>query len=106
MTMINWTEVIVALIGLMGAILTAVIVPLVRSKTTEKQRDNINTVITAAVWAAEQVLKRDDPTGEIRKQYVVDYLLGKGIKLDLVDLDVMIEAAVKELNLAQAEFAK
>lgn len=103
---INWTDVIVALIGLLGAVLTVVIVPLVRSKTTEKQRENIYTIIKSAVWAAEQILKREDPTGEVRKQYVIDYLLGKGVKLDLADLDVMIEAAVKELNLAQAEFVK
>ena len=104
--MINWTDIVVALIGLMGAILTAVIVPLVRSKTTEKQRENTYTVIKSAVWGAEQILKREDPTGEIRKQYVIDYLLGKGIKLDLEDLNILIEAAVKELNLAQAEFVK
>lgn len=103
---INWTDVIVALIGLMGAALTVVIVPLVKSKTTEKQRENIYTIVKAAVWAAEQILKREDPTGGIRKQYVLDYLLGKGVKIDIEDLDVMIEAAVKELNIMEAEFVR
>ena len=104
--MINWTEIILAIIGLVGAVLTGFLIPWIRTKTSIEQRQKIQSIVNIGVWAAEQVLKLEDPTGAKRKQYVLDYVTGKGIKIDLADLDVMIEAAVKELNLLQAEFVK
>ena len=94
-------KIILAVISLLGTIVTVVLVPYIKSKTTEKQRDNIYTLISIAVSAAEQVLKIEDPSGEKRKRYVVEYLNSKGIKISEDDLDVFIEAAVKDLNLIQ-----
>lgn len=97
---INLTEIIVALIGLLGLIITGVLVPYIRSKTTAKQRDNIYTVVSLAVQAAEQIFFKPGE-GEKKKQFVIDYLSSRGIKLTLEDLNIMIEAAVKELNIFQ-----
>ena len=36
-----------------------------------------------------------------RKEYVINYLSSKGIKLTVEDLNIFIEAAVLELNLIQ-----
>lgn len=94
-------KIILAVIGLLGTIITVVLVPYIKSKTTANQRDNIFTLIAIAVSAAEQVLKIEDPTGEKRKRYVVEYLNTKGVKITNYDLDIFIEAAVKELNIVQ-----
>ena len=98
---INWTEIFVALIGFLGAIITGVLIPYIRTKTTATQRENIYTIVFNAVKAAEQILKKEDPTGEKRKQYVINYLSSKGINLTIEDLNILIEAAVKELNIIQ-----
>lgn len=97
---INLTEIIVALIGLLGLIITGVLVPYIRSKTTAEQRDNIYTVVSLAVQAAEQIFFKPGE-GEKKKQFVIDYLSSRGIKLTLEDLNILIEAAVKELNIFQ-----
>ena len=44
--------------------------------------------------------------GEEKKKFVVGFLVEKGIKVSLDELDVLIESAVKELNLAQQAFAE
>ena len=93
-------EIILAIIGLLSAILTGVLVPYYRSKTTEKQRDNIYTIVRLAVQSAEQIFFQAG-SGERKKEYVLTYLNNKGIKIDKEDLDIFIEAAVKELNLIQ-----
>lgn len=96
-------NIIIAVIGLLGLIITSVIVPYFKSKTTEKQRSNVFTLVTFAVEAAEQLLKAEDLSGTKRKEYVVRYLSSKGVKLTVQDLEVFIEAAVKELNIIQVK---
>ena len=99
---INWTEIIMALIGLLGAIITGVLIPYIRSRTTKEQRENIYTIVQLAVKAAEQIYFKPGQ-GEKKKEYVVNYLSAKGIKLTVEDLDVLIEAAVKELNIEMGD---
>lgn len=93
-------KIVLAIISLLGTIITVALVPYLKSKTTEKQRDNIYTVVMLAVQAAEQIYFKPGE-GESKKQYVINYLGSKGIKLTIEDLNVFIEAAVKELNLIQ-----
>ena len=93
-------KIILAVISLLGTIITVVLVPYLKSKTTEKQRDNIYTIVTLAVSAAEQIYFKPGE-GEKKKEYVINYLSSKGIKLTVEDLNIFIEAAVLELNLIQ-----
>ena len=86
---INWTEIIMALIGLLGAIITGVLIPYIRSRTTKEQRENIYTIVQLAVKAAEQIYFKPGQ-GEKKKEYVVNYLSAKGIKLTVEYLDVFI----------------
>lgn len=94
-------QIILAVIALLGTIITAVIVPYFKSKTTEKQRDNIYVVVLLAVRAAEQIYFQPGQ-GQNKKEYVVRYLNSKGIKLTVEDLNMFIEAAVKELSIIQS----
>lgn len=93
-------KIILGVISLLGTIITVVLVPYLKSKTTEKQRDNIYTIVSLAVSAAEQIYFKPGE-GKKKKEYVVNYLSSKGIKLTIEDLNIFIEAAVKELNLIQ-----
>ena len=93
-------KIILAVISLLGAIITVVVVPYFKSKTTSTQRENIYTIVRLAVSAAEQIYSKPGQ-GQDKKEYVVNYLSSKGIKLTVEDLNVMIEAAVLEINIIQ-----
>ncbi|MGJ0847406.1 phage holin [Tissierella praeacuta] len=86
-----------ALIALIGAIITYVIVPFLKSKTTEKQRDTAKFWVQIAVNAAEQIYK-EKGKGNLKKEYVLEFLNSKGIKITDEQLDALIEATVYELN--------
>ncbi len=95
--MVDLTPLINALIAVVAVVITAYVIPWVKSQTTEKQREEINAWIKIAVQAAEQTF-RGDGRGAEKKQYVLDYLNNKGFKLDISSIDRMVEAAVLELN--------
>ena len=98
---IDMTQVIVAFIGLMGVLLSTVVVPLVRAKTTAQKWDNAMFWVKLAVQSAEQIY---DATGmgEAKKKYVEEFLKEHDIKLDEKQIDVAIEAAVQQLQEAAA----
>ncbi len=96
----NIDIVVKVLIPLLGAILTYLIVPLILQKTTKQQRENIYFWVTVAVQAAEMIYK-EKGQGKLKKEYVITFLQSKGINITIQELDVLIEAAVKELNMAQ-----
>ena len=88
------------IIPILGAIITYLIVPFIKQKTTKEQRENIYNLVKIAVHAAEQMAD----AGLIstpKKEYVIDFLTSKGINITIQELDVLIEAAVQELNMAQ-----
>ncbi|MBU5314151.1 phage holin family protein [Tissierella carlieri] len=92
-------KIILGLIGLLGTIITYLLVPYLKSKTTREQRENVYFLVTLAVQAAEQIY--GSKTGNQKKEYVINYLNSHGISVSVEDLDMMIEAAVKELNIIQ-----
>jgi len=88
------------IIPILGAIITYILVPWIKQKTTKERRENIYNLVKIAVQAAEQMAD----AGLIsipKKDYVINYLASKGINIGIQDLDVMIESAVQELNLAK-----
>ena len=96
----NIDIIVKVLIPILGAIITYLIVPFIRQKTTKEQRENIYFWVGVAVSAAEQIYK-EKGQGKLKKEYVVDFLIAKGVNITIEELDVLIEAAVKELNMAQ-----
>lgn len=88
------------IIPILGAIITYLIVPLVKQKTTKEQRENIYFWVRVAVQAAEMIYK-EKGQGKLKKEYVVTFLQSKGMNITIQELDVLIEAAVKELNIIQ-----
>ncbi len=103
--MMNIEIIIKIIIPILGAIITYLIVPLVKQKTTKEQRENIYFWVKVAVAAAEQIYK-EKGQGKLKKEYVVDFLVSKGINITIQELDVLIEAAVKELNIIQDKISR
>lgn len=88
--------IIKVIIPIIGAVITYLIVPFIKSKTTIEQQKNIEFWVEIAVNAAEQIF--GSGLGEKKKQYVIDFLNSKGINITEKELDILIEAAVFEMN--------
>lgn len=95
--MTNITPIIEAVFALMGAVITAVVIPYIRSRTTAQQRAEINAWVRVAVSAAEQLYKGEG-RGKEKKAYVLEWLGAHGVTVDGEKLDALIEAAVYDLN--------
>ena len=96
------TQVAIAVIGLISIIITTVIVPYCKSKTTREQRENIKFWAQLGVEAAEKIYN-ESGMGAKKKAFVEKFLADHGIILDTDQLDVMIESAVLEMQNAIAD---
>lgn len=95
--MFDITPIIEAVAALVAVIITAVVIPYIKSKTTTQQQAQINAWVKIAVAAAEQIYKGSG-RGEEKKEYVINWLEDRGFTLDEDEVDALIESAVYELN--------
>ena len=95
--MFDITPIIEAVAALIGVIITCVLIPSIKSKTTTEQQKEINAWVKIAVSAAEQLFTGSG-RGEEKKAYVIAWLKERGITVDEAELDALIEAAVYELE--------
>lgn len=93
----DFTPIAQAVITLLAAVVTAFVVPLIKSKTTAAQQQQINAWVRIAVAAAEQIYNGPG-RGPDKINYVCKWLRERGITVDGPQLQAMIEAAVYELN--------
>ena len=73
------------------------LVPWIKGKVEAQKLEKIMDWVTIAVSAAEQIYN-ESGMGEKKKQYVLDFLEGKGLTVDINSVDAMIEAAVYGLK--------
>ncbi len=98
-------RIILALIGLLGTIITAYAIPYFKVSTTKEQRETIYFWVKMAVYAAEQM--KDAGLIQVpKKDFVIEYLVSIGINITPKDMDVLIEAAVTELKASGNELKK
>ena len=90
----NWTEIILALIGLMGAILTGVLIPYLRTKMNEEQLKKAKDWLRVFCAAAETAFE----IGAAKKEWVLKKMSEIGIRMDAAQLDACLEAVVRELT--------
>ena len=95
--MFDITTIIEAVFALIAVVVTAIVIPFIKSKTTEAQQQTINSWVRIAVTAAEQIYVGSDRGAE-KKAHVIAFLKSKGITLDVESVDAMIESAVYELT--------
>lgn len=89
-----------------SVIVTRFLIPYLKTKMSKDQRELLLTVVNQAVLAAEQIYAHADKSGKTKKQYVIDFIKSRGIKISNEEIDVLIEAAVKELNMYKDELVK
>ena len=90
---IDLTPIVQAVITLLSLLITTFLIPWIKAKCDAKKLENIAKWVRFAVEAAEQIFKGDD-MGESKKQYVVNFLSEKGYKLDLDEINALIESTV------------
>lgn len=95
------THVFEAIFTLLVTIVTAIVVPYIRSRTTAQQQAELSGWVRIAVEAAEQ-LYTGSGRGAEKKAYVLDWLAAHGITVDAGKLDALIEAAVYTLKAGAA----
>jgi len=93
----NITPIIEAAFALLAAIITAVVVPYIKSRTTATQQAEIAAWVKIAVTAAEQIYTGTG-LGQKKKAYVEAWLKAHGVTVDTEKLDAMIESAVYEMK--------
>lgn len=96
--MVDLTPIFNAIIALVAALITAFVIPWIKTKIKAEKLEQIKQWVTIAVQAAEQIYIGSG-RGEEKKQYVLDFLNAKGytIEFDNIDIDALIEAIVFEL---------
>jgi len=101
---IDLTQIILAIITLIGAIITRYLVPWIKSKLNDNQYETFCTLIRVGVYAAEQLFTSEQ--WKEKKAYVVDLLKENGYTVDTTAVDAMIEATVRELRIEQGGLKK
>lgn len=99
--MTDITIIIQTVIMLVSMIMTIILIPYIKTKTTNEKIAKISTVINAAVRGAEQIFVGTG-LGAKKKEYVIQFLKDNGYIADLdaisEEINLMIEAAVNEMN--------
>lgn len=91
------TIIIEAVFALVAAVITAIVIPYIKSRTTAQQQAEINAWVKIAVAAAEQIYTGSG-RGEEKKAYVLNWLAEHGVTLDEERINALVEAAVYDLN--------
>lgn len=99
MKSIDITPVIEALIGLVSLIITGFLIPFLKQKLSNEKRERLRSWVSIAVAAAEQLMK--NKSGIEKKEYVVSFLLSKGLVFDIDEVTAMIESEVYKLGAKQ-----
>ena len=94
---IDLTQIILAVITLIGAIITRYLIPWLKAKLDDRQTEALNAIVRVAVFAAEQLFESTE--GKAKKQYVLNLLKDNGYDVDDKTIDALIEATVKELRI-------
>lgn len=92
----NITEIILAVITLISALVSAFVIPLVKKKVGAENMADFLRWVEIGVAAAEQIYT-SVATAE-KKQYVIDFLELHGFAYNELEVDAAIEAAVIKLH--------
>ena len=94
---LDLTPLFQAVIALLAALITARLIPWIKSKTNANQQESLITAARIAVLAAEQVFGSGQ--GREKLRYALDALKKAGFNLDETIAAEAIEKAVRDLNL-------
>ena len=92
----DYTQIISAVIALISALISAFLIPWIKTKIDADKLQTVRTYVEIGVKAAEQLYAASE--GDKKKAYVISFLAGKGIKFDVETVDKLIEAAVRFIS--------
>lgn len=92
------TTVLEASVALISALITCFLIPLVKSRISADKKGKLEFWIETAVNAAEQLFKGIQKSGSQKKDFVVQFLLSKGLVFDIDEVTAMIESEVYKLS--------
>lgn len=92
----DFTNLIECIVTLLSAVATAFIVPYLRQRLSDEKQQKLQFWVQVAVAAAEQIF--GSKTGQQKKDYVVTFLLSKGIVVDVDEVTALIESEVYKLT--------
>jgi ABC-type antimicrobial peptide transport system permease subunit len=95
------TKVLLSVISICSALITAYVVPYVKSKISANEFDTLTTYISCAVRCAEQIYTKEEKTQ--KKDFVIEYarnILNEKLHLDISyeELDTLVEGIVNEIK--------
>ena len=94
---IDLTQIILAIITLIGAIISRYLIPWIKGKLDERTFDVFRGLVRVGVFAAEQLYNSDQ--GKEKKEYVLQLLKKNGYEINSESVDALIEATVKQLRI-------
>jgi hypothetical protein len=92
----DFTPIFEAIITIVSLVLTGIIIPYIRQRIGEEKAENLKKWVSVGVKAAEQIY--GSKMGQQTKEYVVSFLLSKGIVVDVDEVEALIEAEVYKLT--------
>lgn len=95
--MTDITPIVIAFVSMVFAIIGIFLIPFVKSKVGEEKFKDISKWVQIAVNAAEQIYN-ESGMGEVKKEYVLEFLKKRGITMDIDSIDALIESEVYKLN--------
>ncbi len=95
MNNIDLTPLVEAIITFATVLITAYLVPFIKSKTSTIQYEKTMQVVSTAVHAAEQLAKTGVIPKEEKKDYVIRILNNYGFTLDYEQIEAMIESQIR-----------
>ena len=101
---IDLTQIILAIITLIGGIIARYLIPWIKDKLTDHQYEVFNGLVRTGVYAAEQLFSSEQ--WREKKAYVVNLLKENGYTVDETAVDALIEATVRELRIEQGQAVK
>jgi ethanolamine utilization protein EutQ (cupin superfamily) len=96
-----FVKVCMALITIIGAFVSAYVIPYLKSKIGEIELDKVTTYVSVAVRCAEQIYTTEQ--WQEKKEYVMDYvmnIINSKLKINLSydELDTIVEGIVNEIK--------
>ncbi len=93
---IDYTEIIGGIITVLSAVVTTFLIPYLKEKLSQEKLQKLSYWVKIACQAAEQLY--GSKTGQQKKEYVVAFLLSKGIVFDVDEVTALIESEVYKLT--------
>lgn len=92
----DFTKLLECIVALLSAVITTFLIPYLKQRLTEEKQKRLLFWVQTAVRAAEQLFGSN--AGKQKKEYVVAFLLSKGIVFDVDEVTAMIESEVYKLT--------